>query len=218
MKYTLNELKEMMKDSGGNLYLRGTQITALPEGLTVGGNLYLSGTQITALPEGLTVDGNLYLSGTQITNRTAYKRLENGDYSPNRYLYADGILTHIKSKKTFGKYTYYAGKIKGQNVISDGKNYAHCKRFKEGVADLQFKEAKERGAEQYKSLTPSSILTTEEAITAYRIITGACRAGTEQFLSTLGKLKDKYTVAEIIEITKGHYGNSTFSAFISNNE
>ncbi len=50
---------------GGDLYLRGTQITALPDGLTVGGDLYLSGTQITALPDGLTVGGGLYLSGTQ---------------------------------------------------------------------------------------------------------------------------------------------------------
>lgn len=31
----------------GSLDLRGTQITALPEGLTVGGSLYLRGAQIT---------------------------------------------------------------------------------------------------------------------------------------------------------------------------
>jgi len=52
---------------GGWLYLQGTQITALPEGLTVGGSLYLQDTQITALPEGLTVGGSLDLQGTQIT-------------------------------------------------------------------------------------------------------------------------------------------------------
>ena len=52
---------------GGSLYLRGTQITALPEGLSVGGYLYLRGTQITALPEGLSVGGYLDLEGTQIT-------------------------------------------------------------------------------------------------------------------------------------------------------
>ncbi|MEN6623632.1 MAG: hypothetical protein ABFD50_19060, partial [Smithella sp.] len=51
----------------GSLYLEGTQITALPENLTVGGSLYLRGTQITALPENLTVGGSLDLEGTQIT-------------------------------------------------------------------------------------------------------------------------------------------------------
>jgi len=52
---------------GGSLYLRGTQITALPENLNVGGYLDLEGTQITALPENLNVGGSLYLRGTQIT-------------------------------------------------------------------------------------------------------------------------------------------------------
>jgi hypothetical protein len=41
-----------------------TQLTSLPEGLSVGGNLYLEGcTGLTSLPEGLSVGGNLYLEG-----------------------------------------------------------------------------------------------------------------------------------------------------------
>ena len=51
----------------GLLDLGGTQITALPDGLSVDGWLNLSGTQITALPDGLSVGGWLNLSGTQIT-------------------------------------------------------------------------------------------------------------------------------------------------------
>jgi hypothetical protein len=53
---------------GGGLYLSGTRITSLPDGLSVGGDLYLSGTQITSLPDGLSVGGGLHLSGTQITS------------------------------------------------------------------------------------------------------------------------------------------------------
>ena len=60
-KLTIEEAEIMMKECGGSLDLRGTNITALPEGLSVGGNLYLSDTNITALPEGLTVGGNLDL-------------------------------------------------------------------------------------------------------------------------------------------------------------
>ena len=52
---------------GGWINLRGTQITALPDNLTVGSSLYLRGTQITALPDNLTVGGWIDLSGTQIT-------------------------------------------------------------------------------------------------------------------------------------------------------
>ncbi|MFV0351656.1 MAG: hypothetical protein ACK5JF_05010, partial [Oscillospiraceae bacterium] len=66
MEYTLEQL-ETMKDSTGSLYLEGTQLTALPDNLTVGGSLDLRGTQLTALPDNLTVGGSLDLRGTQLT-------------------------------------------------------------------------------------------------------------------------------------------------------
>ena len=273
MKYTLEELQKIMEDSGGDLYLSGTPITSLPEGLTVAGdldlsgtpitslpegltvggwldlsrtpitslpkgltvagNLYLAGTpitslpdrltvggcldlretQITSLPEGLTVGGDLCLRGTQITNRTKFKKLQNGDYVPGRYLYADGILMHVKRKRVLHGYTYYVGKINGQNVIYDGKNYAHCKNFKSGVEDLAFKAAKDRGAEQYHNMPVDTELTVEEAKTMYRVITGACQAGTNAFVESLGKLKEKYTIAEMIDLTRGQYGSTTFKDF-----
>ncbi|MDY2610489.1 MAG: hypothetical protein SOW09_01340 [Oscillospiraceae bacterium] len=121
---------------GGNLDLRGTRITALPDNLTVGGNLYLIGTKITALPDNLTVGGWLDLRGTGITNPTV-KRLRHGEYVPGKYLYADGILTHIKKKKKIGEYTLFIGKIPNRHVIFDGKHYAHCRTLREGIADIQ---------------------------------------------------------------------------------
>ena len=153
------------------------------------------------------------MSGTQIKHPNRYKRLRQGDYEENRYIYADGFLTHCKKKREYKGYTYYPGKIKGKNVIQKGNLFAHCRSFKEGVQDIAFKEAKERGADQYKNLKLDSVLTKEEAIQAYRIITGACRQGTDQFLSTIKRFKKQYTVAEIIELTKGQYGASTFKRF-----
>lgn len=83
MKLTLEQAKEMMERSGGSLDLRGTQITALPDNLTVG--------------------GSLDLSGTQITDTSMVKRARDGDYAPGRYLYADGILTHVRFAEFFGQ-------------------------------------------------------------------------------------------------------------------
>ena len=200
----------------GSINISVTQITSLPDGLTVGGSLDLRGTQITSLPEGLTVGGCIALRGTQITNRTKFKKLQNGDYVPGRYLYADGILTHVKRKRVLHGYTYYVGKIKGKNVIYDGKNYAHCKSFKSGVEDLAFKAAKDRGAEQYLNMPVDTELTVEEAKTMYRVITGACQAGTNAFVESLGKLKEKYTIAEMIDLTRGQYGSTTFKDFWDN--
>lgn len=218
---------------GGSLFLSNTPITALPDNLTIGGWLDLSNTPITALPNNLTVGGWFDISGTKITalpdnlmvgngvvfddtkivNSNNYKVLKDGDYVPNEYLYADNILTHIKALKKIRGYVFYQGKIKNRNVIFDGTYYAHCSTFKEGIAELTFKAAKDRGAEQYKNLTLDSELSKDDMITMYRIITGACKQGTANFVKSLGELKEKYTVKEAIQITKGQYHSQIFEQF-----
>ena len=180
----------------------------------------MRGTGITELPDNLTVGGSLDLRGTGIKDKEKKRRkvkgFFEGKYKPNAWLYCDGMLVHIKRKKTVGKYTYYIGKIPTLNVVYDGENYAHCKDFKTGVLDLEFKKAKNRGSEQYEKLTLESELTYDEAIIAYRVITGACQAGTQHFLNGLKETKEKYTIAEIIELTKGQYGSATFKNFFDN--
>jgi len=52
----------------GDLDLRDTEITSLPDNLTVEGYLGLYGTQISSLPDNLTVGGSLYLSFTKISS------------------------------------------------------------------------------------------------------------------------------------------------------
>ena len=200
---------------GGSLYLSGTQITCLPDNLTVGGWLDLSGTQITSLPDNLTVGGSLYLRGTQITRSETDKvnRLKDRDYKAGKYLYADGILTHIKKVKRQAGYIFYIGKIKGRNVISDGVHYAHCDSFRDGIADLLFKAAEDRGAEQYKEMSLGTSMTVPELAVMYRIITGACQQGTQHFINSLGELKERYTIEEVNEMTKGQYGHEQFAKF-----
>ena len=52
----------------GDLFLRNSKITSLPEGLKVGGDLDLGWTTITSLPKGLEVGGILDLYRTNITS------------------------------------------------------------------------------------------------------------------------------------------------------
>ena len=201
---------------GGVLSLSGTGITALPDNLTVGGVLDLRGTGITELPDNLTVGGGLYLPGTGITaqKRKKVRKLKEGDYVPGRYLYADGILTHVKQRVEVDGYTLYIGKIKGKNVVSDGTHYAHCDKLRDGIADLAFKTAADRGAGQYEGLPLDTSLTVDEAKTMYRIITGACRAGTDAFVASLGDtLKERYTIREMLKITEGQYNAERFAEF-----
>ena len=77
-----------------------------------------------------------------------------------------------------------------------------------------FKSAEDRGAEQYKGMGMDAEMTVDEAGTMYRVITGACQQGSENFVNSLGdKLKDRYTVREMIELTRGQYGSEAFARF-----
>lgn len=197
MTYTLEELNKMVERNNGSLVLEGTGITSLPENLTVGGYLDLRGCNIK----------------NKRAERLKVKTLLAGDYVPGRYLYADNMLTHVRTTRKVGEYTLYIGKIKGRNVVSDGTNYAHCDNLREGIADLAFKTAKDRGAGQFKGKSLDDEMTVPEMVTMYRIITGACRQGSERFVKSLGKLKEKYTIREAIELTKGQYNATRFQEF-----
>ena len=58
-------------------------------------------------------------------------------------------------------------------------------------------------------------LSFEEAIVAYRSITGACSSGTRDFIENrlLTPHKEKYTIREIIKLTADEYGGEEFAKF-----
>lgn len=198
----------------GDLNLYNCPIKGLPERLIVGNKMNIQGTDISDIldfPESLIVNG--YILANFYVNNKDVSMLEYGDYEEGRYLFTDGILTHVKRKKRIGTYDYYVGKIPGINVVSDGTYYAHCENIRDGIRDLEFKRAKDRGAKQYRGIDIDEPIPTDKMISMYRIITGACRQGTDAFLRSLGKMKDSYTVREAIELTNGQYGAVAFKKF-----
>ena len=214
MKLTLEQAQKLMERNGFSLDLRGTGITSLPDNLTVGGWIDLEGcVAITSLPDNLTVGISLDLRGTGITDTSKVQYLCDGDYVEGRDLYADGILTHVRKRRKLGGYTVYVGKIKGKNVVSDGVHYAHCDSIRDGIADILFKTASDRGADQYKDMSLDTEMTVDEAVTMYRIITGACRQGSAAFVDGLKNKKERYTIRECIELTRGQYGAERFAQF-----
>lgn len=58
-KEHVNLITTVKTPLSGDLDLRGTGITCLPENLSVGGDLDLEGTGITCLPDNLSVGGSL---------------------------------------------------------------------------------------------------------------------------------------------------------------
>jgi len=210
---------------GGSLYLEGTGITALPENLTVGGYLYLKGTGITALPENLTVGGSLYLEGTGIKQPKNRKQLPEGfsasikmsieiNFNAKSFTIADGILARILQSKSGLKKIIIVGKRTASWLASDDKgNHAHGQTAREAVQELAFKSG-DRDVSEFKNMPKDTLKTPEEWGFIYRMITGACQLGTKHFMESKGVLKESYTLAEIIDHTKGAYGSEKFRSVV----
>ena len=204
---------------GGSLNLVGIPIQSLPDNLTVGGDLYLGGTQIQSLPDNLTVGGDLYLKGTPITDTSMVNRkftvnMVDKLWSNSKFIKVDGMFAEKVShhgnvwevKKINGAKTFF--------IVTDGNGkYAHGDTIQEVKKDLIYKISN-RDKSEYENLNLRSELTFEEAIECYRVITGACSFGTKDFVENyLSEKKERYTVQEMIDLTRGRYGNETFKEF-----
>ena len=211
------EIKDGKPYYGGSLDLYNTAITSLPDNLVVGGSLYLQGTAITSLPDNLVVGGSLYLQGTQITDTSNVNRNAPTLYEWNnkKYIKIDGIFSVVDSHHGNVYKVHQIGNKKQMYVVGDGNGkWAHGETIDKARKDLIYKISN-RDKSAYKNLKLDSLLTFEEAIECYRVITGSCAAGTKDYVENrLPKPhKDKYSIREIIELTKGEYASSEFEKF-----
>ena len=133
-----------------------------------------------------------------------------------RYIKADGIFSVIDSHHGNVYKVHQLGQEdKPLYLVTDGDNHwAHGATIAEAKADLIYK-INDRDTSAYKNLSLDDMLSFEESIAAYRTITGACSAGTRNFIenSLPTPHKDKYSIREIIELTTGEYGGKTFAKF-----
>ena len=129
-----------------------------------------------------------------------------------QYMEFDGIGCAVVSQKGNVYKVHNFNSDKESYVVTDGEYFSHGGTIKQAKADLIYKISN-RDTSQYKDLTLDSVVTKAEAIKMYRVITGACEAGTKHFVSGLTKTKAKYKVSELIKLTAGQYGNETFKKF-----
>ena len=135
------------------------------------------------------------------------------------FLYKDYILSFVHSTKVIDGITIHKTNRIGYNeteyVAIKGELSAHAETIKLALIDLRFKES-DRDTSWLEDKTINSVLTFEDSILAYRCITGACSGGVSHFLKTI-KEKEEYRISEIIDLTKGEYGNERFSDFFNKN-
>ena len=139
------------------------------------------------------------------------------EWNGRKYIKIDGVFSVVDSSHGNVFHVHQLGKSKSMYVVTDGENHwAHGDSLKEARADLIYK-INDRDTSEYTKLNLDDTMTFEEAIAAYRTITGACAAGTRDYVENrLPKpYKEKYTVREMIELTKGEYQAETFKNFFT---
>jgi len=129
---------------------------------------------------------------------------------------ADGILSEIVKKKRIKDTIIYTvinyKQIEISYLVEKDGIFAHGKTVKEAKESWIYK-IDNRDTSQYQDLTLDSIISLEEAIKMYRVITGACEFGVKRFMDSQSKVKKKYSIEEIIKITRGNYGNEAIAKF-----
>ena len=131
----------------------------------------------------------------------------------------DGIGTVTVSAKTRDEMTirrcrkaqFENGELIGEKmyVVSRGDHNSHGETLKSAIADLAFKTA-DRDISIYRGMPTDTSNSPEDWAVIYRVITGACRMGVEGFMKDHSRVKEEYTLSEIIEATRGAYGSEQF--------
>ena len=201
---------------GGSMYL--DSVTELPEGFnpTVGWDLSLA--SVDTLPKGFnpTVEGYVRIKGRALDESEYTRKKMNFIDFKNGHISCDGILMCVTSHKGNVWKGHKIGSSDNLYLVSDGNSrYAHGKTLKEAKEDLIFK-VDGRRPDDFEHLTTESVLSFEESIIAYRVITGACSYGVKDYIrNRLSSKKKEFRMSEVIELTKKEYGGNSFSNFIN---
>lgn len=207
------------------LDLEGAPFRKLPDNLIAFNYLNFKDTYITKFPKNiiaciiysnLPINDDKYVHLSHDMYKLKEKYINITHPSGRKFLYVDGILSEVIKKR--GNVYHVRNSVNApiSYLVTDGENnWAHGRTLKEAKEDLLFK-IRRRNLGDYSTLTLDDKLTYEEAIMCYRVITGACRAGTLRFLEEHNLIKNhkkEYTIKEIIELTKDYYNSDVFRNF-----
>jgi hypothetical protein len=195
---------------GGYLDLRS--VKTIPAGFnpTVGGILYLR--SVTTIPSGFNpfVRGRIYHHGQWHTPKNQMPANHIISWQGGRYILCDGIFCEVLSRK--GR-VYRCKNRDGEFYIVTGDKFnAHGMTIKEAKSDLRFKELKQDPSE-FKKYDLNSVLSKEEMILCYRVITGACQFGVQDFITRKCQNVEKISIKKVIKLTEGEYGHQKFYDF-----
>ena len=145
-------------------------------------------------------------------------KLINAAFARNGFALFDGLLSftqNTKILKTGAKIhrIVLVGKTKASFCIETSNGvFSHGDTIKQAKDSLIYKIG-DRDKSAYNKWTLKTIITKQQAIESYRVITGACELGTKNFVESVIKPKAKYAVAEVVALTTGQYKHDSYKAF-----
>lgn len=196
---------------GGSIYFN--KLSLIPKGFnpTVGNSLYFS--NLTSVPEWF----NPLICGFLHTKNEIKNLGKDNNFiswGDGKYISVDGVFTEVighrgnvwRVKKLYSDKVFY--------LVSDGNGkYAHGNTLKEAKHDLLYK-LDVRNKDDFADLTLESEISFEDAIICYRVITGACSLGVNEYIEErIGERFETESIKNIIKRTEGEYGNKEFAEF-----
>jgi len=165
---------------------------------------------------------NSAIIGTESTNKyqlfdnATLKEIKELDISfdtwlERGYVVADGMREKLINQKTKHDITFYETD-KGFVARKDN-TFAHGNTELEALTDLKYKLS-DRDPSAYKSWKLDDIKSKEDLVLAYRVITGACSYGVNNFLAK-NKIPEEMKVSTAIRLTKDNYGHEKFREFFN---
>jgi len=137
--------------------------------------------------KGTTINGSLYLGSLTTVDKDFLNKnvskLTEGYNAKLGYCFFDGILSKVLSVHKRKEYTIYRTPFE---FVAKKDNFsAHGKAIKKAIQDLEFKIISEKLKNE--PIKEDTIIT----IPYYRLVTGACESGVNQWINSIFNEKDK---------------------------
>jgi len=130
------------------------------------------------------------------------------------WVVADDIYSKLVSQKKMKGITVFTvqdWKKKKSFVVKRGEQFSHGETVDKAIESLRYKLS-DRDTTRFKKWTLKTKVSAEDAIQAYRAITGACEFGVKSFCESK-TIPEKLTISEVVKITSGSYGSDNFANF-----
>ena len=148
----------------------------------------------------------------KVLKEDTYYHLVNKKFTPIALV--DGYKMVILNKKQVEEFTIYKTQFledfensgdTTQYVAERGDFTAHGDSVREAISDVQFKFLQSQDVQEHiKRVKEQGYITPND----YRLLTGACRYGTNKWLEENGfTWEDSKSIDEVIKLTKGQFGH-----------